>query len=239
MHRIARTAPLGDPRVQHGRYQRVADLRAVEARQPALRLRARPPAARAPSCRCRRSPPTPASRRRTWRPTGSTAASSGGIASILDGAIKLVSPNTAAQGAWPTLMAATADLPGATYVGPDGLAEWGGRPRVPPATSCRTTRPRSAGCGRSARRPPASPTPDQRAWLYEDLNVLGSELQPCGTDPLTGFFRDGCRNTGPEDLGSHTICAVVTAEFLEHQRGIGNDLSTPMPQYRLPRAGAR
>jgi uncharacterized protein (DUF2237 family) len=81
-------------------------------------------------------------------------------------------------------------------------------------------------------------------WLAADLirntgsvperNVLGGELQPCGLDPLTGFYRDGCCNTGPEDLGSHTICAVVTAEFLEHQRGIGNDLVTPVPQYRFP-----
>jgi len=67
-----------------------------------------------------------------------------------------------------------------------------------------------------------------------DRNVLGGELEPCGTDPLTGFYRDGCCNTGPEDRGSHTICAVVTSEFLEHQRRIGNDLSTPMPQYRFP-----
>jgi uncharacterized protein (DUF2237 family) len=67
-----------------------------------------------------------------------------------------------------------------------------------------------------------------------ERNVLGAELQPCGTDPVTGFFRDGCCRTGPEDLGSHTICAVVTAEFLDHQRGIGNDLSTPMPAYDFP-----
>src|ERR1700678_3551058 len=67
-----------------------------------------------------------------------------------------------------------------------------------------------------------------------DRNVLGGELEPCGTDPLTGFYRDGCCTTGPEDLGSHTICAVVTSEFLEHQRRIGNDLSTPMPQFRFP-----
>jgi len=67
-----------------------------------------------------------------------------------------------------------------------------------------------------------------------DRNVLGGELEPCGTDPLTGFYRDGCCTTGPEDLGSHTICAVVTTEFLEHQRRIGNDLSTPMPQFRFP-----
>ena len=53
-------------------------------------------------------------------------------------------------------------------------------------------------------------------------------------DPLTGFYRDGCCSTGDEDLGRHTICAVVTTEFLEHQRSIGNDLSTPMPAYRFP-----
>ena len=51
---------------------------------------------------------------------------------------------------------------------------------------------------------------------------------------MTGFFRDGCCRTGPEDLGSHTICAVATAEFLDHQRGIGNDLSSPMPEYGFP-----
>jgi hypothetical protein len=67
-----------------------------------------------------------------------------------------------------------------------------------------------------------------------ELNVLGGELEPCGTDPLTGFYRDGCCSTGPEDHGNHTICAVVTSEFLEHQRSIGNDLSTPMPQYHFP-----
>ena len=64
-------------------------------------------------------------------------------------------------------------------------------------------------------------------------NVLGGRLEPCSTDPVTGFFRDGCCNTDPRDVGGHTICAVVTAEFLEHQRSIGNDLSTPMPQYRF------
>ena len=65
-------------------------------------------------------------------------------------------------------------------------------------------------------------------------NVLGGELEPCGADPVTGFYRDGCCNTGPEDLGSHTICAVVSAEFLEHQRSIGNDLSTAVPEYHFP-----
>jgi hypothetical protein len=62
-------------------------------------------------------------------------------------------------------------------------------------------------------------------------NVLGGELETCGTDPVTGFFRDGCCTTGPDDVGSHTICAVVTAEFLAHQRAIGNDLSTPRPEF--------
>ncbi len=65
-------------------------------------------------------------------------------------------------------------------------------------------------------------------------NVLGEPLEPCGTDPLTGWYRDGCCNWGPDDLGYHTICAVVTAEFLEHQRSIGNDLITPMPRYGFP-----
>lgn len=64
--------------------------------------------------------------------------------------------------------------------------------------------------------------------------MLGGELEPCGYDPVTGFFRDGDCRTGMEDLGSHTVCAVVTAEFLDHQRGIGNDLTTPMPQYMFP-----
>ncbi len=67
-----------------------------------------------------------------------------------------------------------------------------------------------------------------------DRNVLGGDLEPCSTDPVTGFYRDGCCSTGGDDLGSHTICAVVTAEFLEHQRSIGNDLSTPMPAHRFP-----
>ncbi|CAB4908519.1 unannotated protein [freshwater metagenome] len=70
--------------------------------------------------------------------------------------------------------------------------------------------------------------------MVGERNVLGEALQECGTDPVTGFFRDGCCRTGPQDQGRHTICAVVTAEFLEHQRSIGNDLSTPVPQFRFP-----
>ncbi|MEZ5322282.1 MAG: DUF2237 domain-containing protein [Microthrixaceae bacterium] len=72
--------------------------------------------------------------------------------------------------------------------------------------------------------------PDERT----EHNVLGGLLEPCGTEPMTGFFRDGCCRSGPEDRGRHTICAVVTAEFLEHQRSIGNDLTTAAPQYRFP-----
>lgn len=67
-----------------------------------------------------------------------------------------------------------------------------------------------------------------------ERNALGEELEPCSNDPLTGFFRDGACNTGPEDHGSHTVCAIVTREFLDHQRAIGNDLTTPMPDYRFP-----
>ena len=67
-----------------------------------------------------------------------------------------------------------------------------------------------------------------------ERNVLGGDLDGCGTDPLTGWRRDGSCSTGPEDLGSHTICAVVTAEFLEHQRGIGNDHTRPSPAHGFP-----
>ena len=66
------------------------------------------------------------------------------------------------------------------------------------------------------------------------LNVMGGPLEECGTDPTTGFYRDGCCNTGPQDLGSHTVCTVVTADFLVHQRRVGNDLSTPRPEYDFP-----
>jgi hypothetical protein len=67
-----------------------------------------------------------------------------------------------------------------------------------------------------------------------DLNVLGEPLEECGTDPVTGFYRDGCCTSGPEDLGSHTVCAVMTAEFLAHQASIGNDLITPRPEFNFP-----
>ena len=60
-------------------------------------------------------------------------------------------------------------------------------------------------------------------------NVLGEELVPCSLDPVTGFFRNGCCETGPHDVGMHTVCAVMTAEFLAFSRAAGNDLSTPRP----------
>ncbi len=63
------------------------------------------------------------------------------------------------------------------------------------------------------------------------LNVLGGTLQSCSQSPLTGFFRNGCCDTGPGDLGSHTVCAVMTAAFLAFSRAAGNDLSTPRPEY--------
>jgi NAD(P)-dependent dehydrogenase (short-subunit alcohol dehydrogenase family) len=129
MHRIARKAPLGDPHVQEGRYQRwpvygqsklanllfvyELDRRARRAEVPVKALAAHPGFAST-----------------HLAANGQYGRSSGGVASILDAVIKAVSPNSADQGAWPTLMAATADLPGATYVGPDGLAEWGGHPQV-------------------------------------------------------------------------------------------------------------
>ncbi|MDB5309708.1 MAG: hypothetical protein JWO38_3910 [Gemmataceae bacterium] len=65
-------------------------------------------------------------------------------------------------------------------------------------------------------------------------NVLGGPLKTCSTDPLTGFYRDGCCNTGPDDEGLHTICCQVTAEFLAFQKEIGNDLSTPFPGFGFP-----
>jgi hypothetical protein len=67
-----------------------------------------------------------------------------------------------------------------------------------------------------------------------DTNVVGGELLPCSSDPVTGFYRDGCCATGPEDLGSHTVCATMTAEFLQFSALAGNDLSTPRPDWGFP-----
>lgn len=65
-------------------------------------------------------------------------------------------------------------------------------------------------------------------------NILGEELQSCSTDPLTGYFRDGCCRTGQGDFGVHTVCAVMTEDFLAFSKSRGNDLSTPRPEYHFP-----
>ena len=70
--------------------------------------------------------------------------------------------------------------------------------------------------------------------MSEPKNVLGGPLANCSTQPLTGFYRDGCCHTGPEDHGTHVICAQVTAEFLAYSRSQGNDLITPVPAYDFP-----
>jgi uncharacterized protein (DUF2237 family) len=73
-------------------------------------------------------------------------------------------------------------------------------------------------------------------WHYAAVagNVLGGELEGCGTDPMTGFYRDGCCDTGSEDSGVHTVCALVTEEFLRFSAQVGNDLVTPRPAFGFP-----
>jgi hypothetical protein len=73
-----------------------------------------------------------------------------------------------------------------------------------------------------------------RTIMNESINVLGGELEPCSTSPMTGFYRTGCCDTGADDVGSHTVCAQVTAEFLLFSQECGNDLSTPAPAYQFP-----
>ena len=70
--------------------------------------------------------------------------------------------------------------------------------------------------------------------MKKQMNVLGLELQDCSVDPMTGFYRDGCCNTGPQDVGTHTVCSVMTDEFLEYSRNKGNDLITPRPEFDFP-----
>jgi uncharacterized protein (DUF2237 family) len=79
------------------------------------------------------------------------------------------------------------------------------------------------------------------AWSFRTVvkcgvakNVLGDDLEPCGLDPLTGFYRDGCCATGAEDIGLHVVCARMTADFLDFSRQAGNDLSTPQPDFGFP-----
>lgn len=74
----------------------------------------------------------------------------------------------------------------------------------------------------------------QEAKMRGEINVLGGPLELCGTDPMTGFTREGCCTTGPMDLGSHTVCAVVTEDFLRYSKSRGNDLMTPRPDFSFP-----
>ena len=78
---------------------------------------------------------------------------------------------------------------------------------------------------------PEQGRPDRRA---PSINVLGGVLEPCSTRPVTGFYRDGCCNTGAEDIGLHTVCVVTSVEFLAFSKSQGNDLSTPRPRYGFP-----
>ena len=77
--------------------------------------------------------------------------------------------------------------------------------------------------------------------MEKQKNVLDTELQDCSIDPMTGFYRDGCCNTGPGDVGTHTVCAIMTDEFLEYSKSKGNDLITPRPELDFPglKAGDR
>ncbi len=70
--------------------------------------------------------------------------------------------------------------------------------------------------------------------VIESKNVFGEKLEVCSTNPMTGFFRDGCCNTGPMDTGTHTVCAIMTEAFLTYTKSKGNDLSTPIPHYQFP-----
>ncbi|EWM21702.1 Protein of unknown function DUF2237 [Nannochloropsis gaditana] len=74
----------------------------------------------------------------------------------------------------------------------------------------------------------------EAAKMRGEINVLGGPLELCGTDPMTGFTREGCCTTGPMDLGSHTVCAVVSDDFLRYSKARGNDLMTPRPEYSFP-----
>ena len=70
--------------------------------------------------------------------------------------------------------------------------------------------------------------------IADSLNVFGERLIACSTDPMTGFFRNGCCDTGPDDRGKHTVCAIMTVDFLSFSKAAGNDLSTPMPMFEFP-----
>ena len=101
------------------------------------------------------------------------------------------------------------------------------------AGACVSLARRAAHARRRTRQPAAT---DRRIEGLNDdaLNVLGETLAPCSIRPMTGFYRDGCCNTGPEDLGRHTVCAQMSDEFLRFSKARGNDLSTPVPEFGFP-----
>lgn len=78
------------------------------------------------------------------------------------------------------------------------------------------------------------PRDDNGGGGRRSLNVLGGRLESCSTNPVTGFFRNGCCDTSPQDIGSHTVCVVLTEDFLAFSKSRGNDLSTPIPEYDFP-----
>jgi uncharacterized protein (DUF2237 family) len=77
-------------------------------------------------------------------------------------------------------------------------------------------------------------TTEGRPMSANQLNVLGTDIEICGTNPKTGYYRDGCCRTGPKDIGIHTVCAIVTKEFLDYSHSKGNDLITPRPELNFP-----
>ena len=89
--------------------------------------------------------------------------------------------------------------------------------------------------------PMMTPWSTEGSSMHESVNVNGTELQPCSTDPMTGWYRDGCCNTDANDLGLHVVCCVLTDDFLQFARSKGNDLITPAPQFNFPglKAGDR
>ena len=102
----------------------------------------------------------------------------------------------------------------------------------------RPHRPRGAPCPRPPSLTPSTEHCHRPGPAMTERNVLGEALEPCGTEPLTGYYRDGDCRCGPEDQGLHAVCAVMTAGFLDHQRSVGNDLVTPRPEWGFPGARA-
>ena len=154
-----------------------------------------------------------------------------------------VRPRIALEANDPPMLAELAARGLGVAIVPESITHAPARIAARPCAAARVARPDRAGVAGAGPVEPGRARHDRRGprdtSVMADRNVLGGELEPCGTDPVTGFYRDGCCSTGPEDRGSHTICAVVTAEFLEHQRGIGNDLGTPDAASTASRASSR